>query len=118
MPLFVQYREKAEHELSSLPRKDSTRYGELVSIKERLCKVITLVTLLRYSFQFSPNSQLRSKALALFDTLKEHAMHSEVWSSAPKLYHEYHDYRNQQSVSRTIPPLVKILCSITRRPFQ
>jgi hypothetical protein len=31
-------------------------------------------------------------------------MRSEVWSSALKLYHEYHDYRNQQSVSRTIPP--------------
>jgi hypothetical protein len=74
---------------------------------------------LRYSFQFSPNSQLRSKALALFDKLKEHGMHNEVWSSTPKtLHHEYHNYRNQQSVSRTIPPLIKILCSVTWRSFQ
>jgi hypothetical protein len=114
MPLFVQYRDKAEHELSSFPRKDSTRYEELVSIKERPCKVITLIIFLRYSVQFSPNSQLRSKALALFDKLKEHGMHNEVWSSTPKtLHHEYHDHRNQQSVSRTIPPVIKILCSVT-----
>jgi hypothetical protein len=53
MPLFVQYRDKAEHELSSFPRKDSTRYEELVSIKERLCKVITLIIFLRYFVKFS-----------------------------------------------------------------
>lgn len=51
--------------------------------------------------------------------LKEHGMHNEVWSSTPKtLHHEYHDYRNQQSVSRTIPPLIEILCSVTWRSFQ